>query len=182
MCLQLCKAHEYLTKQAVRKLTIGCLLLNNPCCILAPQCFTLLQLLTGFVGTFGPDSENKIWPTPPHAWWTKRYDSSSRQLLLRGWGQIILLTFSITIKVFITKTAMDWTVLVLIIFCWVCQLLVCGRVVVYSLIRVLLSMFPHCKRQSRLEEKHLTLIPLILRERENVKLFNRLHRRSICPE
>lgn len=57
----------------------------------------------------------------------------------------------------------------------------CGRVVVYSLIGVFISMSPHCKRQSRSEEKPLTLIPLILRERENVKLFNRLHRRSICP-
>lgn len=37
-------------KQASRKLAIGCLLLNNLCCILVAQCFTLLQPLTGFVG------------------------------------------------------------------------------------------------------------------------------------
>lgn len=39
---------------------------------------------------------------------------------------------------------------------------------VYSLIRVLLSMSPHCKCQSRLEEKHLTLVPIILRGRERM--------------
>lgn len=104
-----------------------------------------------------------------HAWTTDRFDSESPQLLLNSCGQIILLTFSITIKVVITKTTLGWADLLLVIFCKVCHLLVGGKR--YSLIRVLISLFPHRIRQSRSEEKHLALIPLILRYTEKKK-FN----------
>ncbi len=102
-----------------------------------------------------------------HAWTTDRFDSESHQLLLNSCGQIILLTFSTTIKVVITKTTLGWADLLLIIFCKVCHLLVGGKR--YSLIRVLISLFPHRIRQSRSEEKHLALIPLILRCTEKIK-------------
>lgn len=67
----------------------------------------------------------------------------------------------------ITRTTLGWADLLLIIFCKVCHLLVGGKC--YSLIRVLISFFPHRIRQSRSEEKHLALIPLILRYTEKIK-------------
>lgn len=161
-------------KQAVSKLTIGCLLLKNPCCILAPQCCTLLQPLTCFVGTFSPDSEDKVWPTLPHAWRTEtwleqpsaltqslrsnhsahvfNHNQSGHHKNSHGWN-----SFGVDYLLLSVSAACVWE---------------SGGV--YSLIRVLLSMSPHCIRQSRLEEKHLTLIPVILRGREREKMLHYL--------
>lgn len=158
-------------KQALRELMIGCLLLKNMCCISAPECFTLLQPLTGLLALSW-----QWWQNLSHTWTTDRFDSESPRLLLNSCGQIILLTFSIPIKVVITKTTLSWADLLLIIFCKVCHLLVGGKR--YSLIRVVISLFPHRIRQSRSEEKHLALIPLILRYTKNK--FNYLTSCTIC--
>ncbi len=116
------------------------------------------------------------WQNLTHTWTTDRFDSESPQLLLNSCGQIILLTFSIPIKVVITKTTLGWADLLVIIFSKVCHLLVGGKR--YSLIRVLISFFPHRIRQSRSEEKHLALIPLILRYTEHK--LNYLTSCTIC--
>ncbi len=149
-------------KQAPRKLMIGCLLLKthpnvSHCC---NHCQVYWQW----------------WQNLTHTWTTDRFDSESPQLLLNSCGQIILLTFSIPIKVVITKTTLGWADLLVIIFSKVCHLLVGGKR--YSLIRVLISLFPHRIRQSRSEEKNLALIPLILRYTENK--LNYLTSCTIC--
>ncbi len=160
------EAHEYLMKQAPTKLMIGCLLLKthvafqhlnvSHCC---NHCRFTSLVLTVMTKPDPHMNNRQIWLWKPSALTQQLWSNHSAHVLNPNQSGHHKNNLGLS------RFAGDW-----------CHLLVGGKR--YSLIRVLISLFPHRIRQSRSEEKHLALIPLILRYTEHK--LNYLTSCTIC--